>query len=327
MGIRGVHGDAAIAHIKARARRGETAGAARDGRKLGLIVEGGAMRGVISAGALIGLEALGMTRVFDEVYACSAGAINAAYFLAGQAAFGATIYYEDANNLRFLNLLRLRKVVDVDYLFDTIHAVVKRLRTEDVLASRSRFFISVTDARTGEGFLVHAQENKTPLLTLLKASSALPVLYNRTVGVDGRECLDGGCVNRLPVHDAIATGCTDLLVLLTRPPGYVDAGPPWFERWLFQWACARGNARLVDAFLKAHHRANASRDLALGRRPPPTPVNIATICPGDGDPAIARATKNRRRLKAAAVAGALRTLRAFESDHSRIVEVFLPFPE
>ena len=61
-----------------------------DGRKVALIVECGAMRGVISCAALMALEELGMTDVFDEVYGASAGAVNAAYFLAGQAAYATT---------------------------------------------------------------------------------------------------------------------------------------------------------------------------------------------------------------------------------------------
>ena len=58
-----------------------------DGRKVGLIVEGGAMRGVISCAALMALEDLRLTDVFDEVYGASAGAVNAAYFLARQSAW------------------------------------------------------------------------------------------------------------------------------------------------------------------------------------------------------------------------------------------------
>src|SRR5881409_3801152 len=71
-----------------------------DGRKVALIVEGGAMRGVISCAALMGLEELGMTEAFDEVYGASAGAVNAAYFLARQAAYATTAYYQKINNTR-----------------------------------------------------------------------------------------------------------------------------------------------------------------------------------------------------------------------------------
>ena len=62
------------------------------------------MRGVVSAGMVSALEELGLTHAFDAVYGSSAGAINAAYFLAGQARLGTTIYYEDINNARFIDL-------------------------------------------------------------------------------------------------------------------------------------------------------------------------------------------------------------------------------
>src|SRR5207244_6580405 len=109
-----------------------------DGRKVALIVEGGAMRGVISCAALMGLEELGMTEVFDEVYGASAGAVNAAYFLARQAAYATTIYYQKINNTRFIRRLWQRKIVDIDGLFDSIIAGKQPLRIDGVLCSRSQ---------------------------------------------------------------------------------------------------------------------------------------------------------------------------------------------
>ena len=78
----------------------------RDGASVALAVEGGAMRGVISAGMVSALEDLGYVHAFDAVYGASAGAINAAYFLAGQARLGTTIYHEDINNRQFIDLRR-----------------------------------------------------------------------------------------------------------------------------------------------------------------------------------------------------------------------------
>jgi len=88
--------------------------------KLGLVVEGGGMRGVVSGGALIAMERVGLTSVFDEVYGESAGAINACYFLAGNAAFGGRIYLEDLTSFRFINPLRRGKILDVDFLIDEV---------------------------------------------------------------------------------------------------------------------------------------------------------------------------------------------------------------
>ena len=64
------------------------------------------MRGVVSAGMVAGLEHLGLLPAFDVIYGTSAGAINGAYFVAGRAAFGASIYYEEINNSQFMNPLR-----------------------------------------------------------------------------------------------------------------------------------------------------------------------------------------------------------------------------
>src|SRR3990170_3981468 len=86
--------------------------------KLGLVVEGGGMRGVISGGALLAMDALGLAEAFDEVYAESAGAINGSYFLAGQAVLGSRIYFEDIANARFINPLRVRRILDLDFLVD-----------------------------------------------------------------------------------------------------------------------------------------------------------------------------------------------------------------
>jgi predicted patatin/cPLA2 family phospholipase len=297
--------------LNTRARRRETAATATDGRKFALIVEGGAMRGIISSGALLALEALGMTDVFDDVYGCSAGAINAAYFVAGQAAVGTTIYYEEAIEPRFLNPLRVWKIGDVDYLADTIISRLKPLDVRAVTTSPTRLHISITDARTAESLLVDVRNVGATLPLLLKASAAIPLLYNRVVAIDGRHCVDGGCANPLPVQEAIAGGATDLLVLLTRAAFYVEEPPTPLQRWLFRKAFPAMNDLLFETITAVHHRANAARDLAVGRRRPPRPLSIAAICPDVTDGNMARATRNRRRLKEAATASATRTFAAF----------------
>ena len=173
----GVNPISTIDLLKERALRRKKNRALKDDRRVGLIVEGGAMRGVISCAALMALEELGMTEVFDEVYGGSAGAVNAAYFLAGQAAYATTLYYQKINNTRFLRRFWHRKIVDIDDLFDSIIAGSRPLRTDKVLASRSQLFVTIADACTGEAFLGHAQSSRTPLLTLLK-QLWLPNLFN-----------------------------------------------------------------------------------------------------------------------------------------------------
>jgi predicted patatin/cPLA2 family phospholipase len=314
----GTRPEAAIANI--RGRFGKDSSNAGDGRKLGLIVEGGAMRGVFSCGSGIALELLGLTRAFDEVYACSSGAINAAYFVAGQAAYSVSIYYDEVNNRDFINPLRINNILNMDFLFDEVIKKRKPLDVGRVLASPSKLRISITDANTGAGFLIDAQDPRYPLLDSLRASATHPLLSERTRRLGDKDCFDGGFANPLPVKDAIDDGCTDLLVLSTRPSDYVDPRPGLVLRMLFTWLCARGNAALLEAGEDIHVRENLSRDLALGRRAPPPGVNIVAICP-DAATRLSRTMKNRGLLKAAAAEGARQVFRAFDADPGRIAEV------
>jgi predicted patatin/cPLA2 family phospholipase len=324
--VYGVNPADTIDLLKERARCFKQRREPMDGRKACLIVEGGAMRGVISCAALMALEDLGMTDVFDEIYAASAGAVNAAYFLAGQAAYATSIYYQKINNTRIIRRLWHRKIVDIDDLFDSVIARDRPLRIDRVLASRSRLFITIADAATGQSFLGLAQSCQTPLLTLLKASTAMPLFYNGLVTVNGRDCFDGGLINPLPIPDAIESGCTDVLVLLTRPPSFRECSPSGIERRIFDVRCARGNKELMRAYCSTYLRENTVRDMALGRQLIPDGINIATICPEDTDPKVERMTRDTSLLKAAAVASAKRTFEAFGHRVEEFVEVLRPYP-
>jgi predicted patatin/cPLA2 family phospholipase len=322
----GVNPTETIALLKDRARRLKQGRELRDGRKVGLVVEGGAMRGVISCASLMALEDLGLTEVFDEVYGASAGAVNAAYFLAGQAAYATTIYYQKINNTRFIRRFWHRKIVNIDDLFDCIIKSERPLRVDKVMASRSHLFITIADACTGEAFLANAQGSQTPLLTLLKASTAMPLLYNGLVTVDGRDCFDGGLINPLPILEAIESGCTDLLVLLTRPASFRDCVPSWLEQHVFDLRCARGNTHLMNAFCSTYVRENAVRDIALGRQSLPDGINIATLCPDEHGPHVDRMTRNTEILKGAAMASAKRALALFGHVVEDFIEILRPLP-
>src|SRR5437764_7370914 len=103
----GVHPSAVIATIRARAHHLNKGERRADGRKLGLVIEGGAMRSVYSAGGAVALAHLGFSQIFDEVYATSAGVMNASYFLSNQPLVGITVYYDSCTSHLFMNPLRL----------------------------------------------------------------------------------------------------------------------------------------------------------------------------------------------------------------------------
>ena len=191
-----------------------------DGARIALSVEGGAMRGVVSAGMVSALEQLGLVDAFDAVYGSSAGAINAAYFLAGQAAFGTTIYAEDINNAKFISLARMftgRPVVDLGFLIDDVATIRKPLDTTKVLAAPSPLTVMATSVDTASRASLTAFPDGPSLLLALRAGATMPVLAGSAVTYQGRQYLDASLTEPIPVTLAEEEGHTHVLALLTRP--------------------------------------------------------------------------------------------------------------
>lgn len=301
-----------IEAIKARHARQSTGDFGGDGHKLGLVIEGGALRAVCSAGGAVVLAQLGYSDVFDEVYATSAAVMNASYFLTNQPLLGISVYFDHCTTRDFVNPFRFWKIIDVDYIFDRVAVRDKPLDIKRLLASRSRLFVAVLDRNTGEVVLVDPRESKTPVLQVLKASAAIPVFYNRAVTVDGRACIDGGLTVPFALPQAIANGCTDVLVLSTRPPDYVTPPPTWLDRHMFNVMCARWNRRMRHIFAERHLSSRAARDLACGVANG-SAVNVATICTSP-DEIVDRMTIDRDALLRAAIGYGKRTMRIFGGD-------------
>jgi predicted patatin/cPLA2 family phospholipase len=282
------------------------------GTKLGLVVEGGGMRGVLSCGVLIALEHLGLSVVFDEVYGESAGAINACYFLAAQVAFGGRIYLEDLPSRRFINPLRVNKVLDIDFLIDQVMTHVKPWPVDKVFQARARLFVSLTNAHDGTARVVDVQHEHMPLLELLKASAAIIPLYNKAVMLDEVPYVDGGIADPLPVKYAIRSRCTHILVVLTRPCGYTAQPYHGLERRLLQHWLRRWNTPLVEAFLDGRYRRyNEARSIAFGDTPMGNGVQLAVICPTASTTKVSRATIQQQRLHAAMDDSMRHTLQLF----------------
>jgi predicted patatin/cPLA2 family phospholipase len=161
--------------------------------KSALVIQGGGMRGVFSAGCLVALAELGYTQGFDEVYATSSGAINGAFFLADAMAFGATIYYEEINNARFINPFRVTKIMDLDWMFDEVLTARKPLDVHRVCSNDVPLYITCFDIDTATLRLFSSQEDPLSLMHILKASTAIPILYNRSVAVSEGRFMDGSC--------------------------------------------------------------------------------------------------------------------------------------
>lgn len=184
---------------------------------IGLVVQGGGMRGVYSMGALAALEEMGFSQCFDHLVGSSAGALNGAYFLTGQASYGVETYIHYLSQKSFVNPLRLKKMVDIDYLVDHIGKKARPLHLPKLLSSPTTLHISLTESS-------HAQTryvtNRTPDIDIweaFRATAAIPLLYNKSVKVGDGHYVDGSISARIPIRRIVEYGCRYVVVILTMP--------------------------------------------------------------------------------------------------------------
>lgn len=252
-----------------------------DGARIALAIEGGAMRGIVSAGMVSALEALGLTHAFDAVYGSSAGAINGAYFLAGQAKLGTTIYSEDINNHRFIDLRRPmlgRPIVNLDFLMTDVVTRLKPLDTPRLLASTTPLTVMATDVDTAGVTALRDFEDAGNLYLALRAGATMPVIAGPPVSYRGHRFLDASLTEPVPVRAAEAEGFTHILALLTRPTG-TPRKSNWLDRWYVLPRLRRASPALAALYsdrggpyaeLLAHIEAGrgpAGRAQVMGVRP------------------------------------------------------------
>jgi predicted patatin/cPLA2 family phospholipase len=206
---------------------------AKDQHRVALVVEGGCMRGVISAGAVTALEHLRLAQRLDAVYGVSAGALDCAYMLAGQAAMGTSIYFDDLPAAHFVRARRIlagRPPIALDVVIDEIVARRKRLDVAAVEGARPEFHVLAT-------CLEHRALERPhgPLLERLRAAARVPLLSGPPVRINGCRLYDGGLLSPLPVELAAADGATHILVLRTRPDGPAVRRHGHVERAMLSW--------------------------------------------------------------------------------------------
>lgn len=241
-----------------------------------LVVEGGAMRGVFSTGLLDGF----LERRFDPFamgIGVSAGAGNLAAYRARMHGRNLKIYTDYSLRPDFMNLRRFfcgGHLMDLDWLWRTTIAEI-RLDLDTIYRDPGRpLIVCVTDVRTGEA--VYRKTEAADLEPLLKASSAMPILYRTFPRIDGRPMADGGLVDPLPVGEAVRRGARRIMVVRSRPRGYKKKEN--LIQHILNWRLRRFPL-LKKAMTNRVRRYNEA--VALIRRPPPG-ITITEICPPNG---------------------------------------------
>ncbi len=191
--------------------------------KTGLVLEGGGMRGLYTVGALDAF--LDNEIFFDYIIGVSAGAGNAVSYISHQRGRGLRVDTQYVTDKRYIGLdpiLHKHSVFGLDFIYDTIPQELDPFDYDAFYADRSEFVTVVTDAETGEAVYLGKEKLVGKDFTPLKASAAIP-MFSPPVEFEGKLYFDGGAADSIPVEKALKDGCDRLVIILTRPRGYVKA--------------------------------------------------------------------------------------------------------
>lgn len=285
-------------------------------RRPALIVQGGGLRAIYSMAALALLEEMGLRDAFSVVAGSSSGAINGAYFLAGQAREGLDIYYKCLSSRRFLSPWRIWKVMDVDYLVDVTLKQHLPLNSQAMLASPAPLYTILTDAETAEPVMVSSRDETLDIYEVLRATVAIPGLYNRKISIGSRKYVDGGLAGLVPLRMVINDDEPEAVVLLTRVRGHrlKSRGP------VYQAASrvvAYGQSPQVWSNIRTGDPSYNATMEVLEREQTKSPRTTWTLRPTSADQMVGRTTSNLRRLRDCAALGRADMMTFLREEHFR----------
>jgi predicted patatin/cPLA2 family phospholipase len=180
-----------------------------------LIIEGGTIQGVFSAGALSVFEKNNLYPRIDSVYAVSAGAHNAAYFLSHKTKEMKEIYNDYLGRkhkfMRQLSpkivlgkIMRLMiwnetfDVMDLEYI-ENIEREVLKIDEEHIKKSPIKFFVKVFDRETYK--IKYLDAKKNTVQRLMESANLPPYVNTR---LKDYRYLDGGIMpNRSFIKEVI----------------------------------------------------------------------------------------------------------------------------
>lgn len=188
----------------------------------GLILEGGASRTVYSCGILDALLDEGI--MTDYIIGVSAGAAFGVSYASKQKGRNFKLATKIMPTKKYMgahHMLRPsnKSYYNLDYAFDEVPNSELPFDYEAFSAYKGKFEAVVTSVETGEAEYIEVpRDDKT--WQALRATCALPVLFPE-IDIDGVKYLDGGIADSIPYKRAMEVGCDKLIIILTRPKGYV----------------------------------------------------------------------------------------------------------
>ena len=194
----------------------------------GLVVEGGGMRGVYTAGVLDYFMEKNL--YFDDCYGVSAGACHISSYVSKQIGRSMKVTLDYINDKRYCSINSLIKTGDmfgVEMLYDLIPNKLELYDYDTFNKFKGNFYSVVTNCKTGKAEYMKIKDMKKDIIAV-RASSSLPLL-SRIVEINGKEYLDGGITDSIPIKKSIKDGHKKNVVILTRDKTYRKSKPKFLS--------------------------------------------------------------------------------------------------
>ena len=200
----------------------------------GLVVEGGGMRGVYTAGVLDYFMEKNL--YFDDCYGVSAGACHISSYVSKQIGRSIKVTLDYINDKRYCSINSLIKTGDmfgVEMLYDLIPNKLELYDYDTFNKFKGNFYSVVTNCKTGKAEYIKIKDMKKDIIAV-RASSSLPLL-SRIVEINGKEYLDGGITDSIPIKKSIKDGHKKNVVILTRDKTYRKSKPKFLSLLKFKY--------------------------------------------------------------------------------------------
>ncbi|WP_347861885.1 patatin family protein [Salimicrobium sp. PL1-032A] len=255
----------------------------------GLVLEGGGSRGIYTAGVLRKLMESDM--YLPYVVGVSAGACNGSSYISKQMDRNRAVlvdYVKHPDYLSLRNLIRKRQLFGMDFLFDTLPNRLEPFDYRTFETAEEDFEVGTTDCMTGEPVFFDKKGYNDDMLTLMRASSSLPMVAPAVSFAD-RMLMDGGIASPIPIDRSVNKGNKKHVVVLTQTRDYVKK--PQTVGWYM-----RRKYRQFPGLLKAMEKRHIVYNETLAYiREEEQKGNVFVISPSH-PPGVGRIERNRDKL-------------------------------
>lgn len=189
-----------------------------DGR-LALVLEGGGLRGIFTAGVLDFF--LENEIEVDNCIGVSAGAVLGASYMSKQHRRGYTAiadHIDKREYASFYNWVKTGNFFEVQYSYHVIPEKYNPFDNEAFKDNKTEFQAVITNCETGKAEYPEIKD-AIKEIDILRASASLPFLA-KTVQLNGKDYLDGGVSDPVPLKYSIEKGNAKNIVVLTRDRSY-----------------------------------------------------------------------------------------------------------